>query len=264
MRKTHVIIVLDRSYSMDDKPGKKKRTLSDYNEQVSMCQEFDGNEQEVTVSFVSYAHDCYEHLWKAEAKELKTLTMEEYECNGGTALQDALMYVYQKAEETIIPSLAEEDALLIQVLTDGEENSSQKFRGAAGAAEVGKLGKKLEDTGKVTITFMGADRKVVEEAAEKYNIPLANCAIMNDDDAGSLSFAYSNRSARNRQYFTSRSVAKGMSAGPVVTACSNFMSDDGAVADWSQVDDSTGQNSLDKNWAENKTGDKPDIWQSKK
>jgi uncharacterized protein YegL len=242
MRKTHVIILLDRSSSMDDKPGKKERTLSDYNEQVDMCKEFNGQDQEVTCSLITYAHDCVEHLWMSKADDLHKSTMEDYITKGNTALQDALMYAYKKIKETIIPDLEEEDAILIQILTDGEENSSRRYVGAGGAAEISKLGKELESTGKVTITFMGADRVVVEGAAKKYNIPVANCAVMSCNSSKSLDYAYSNRSIRNRKYFSARSGPSGSSFRAIPTAMSNLMSDENSVANWTDPDGEANEN----------------------
>ena len=230
MRKTHTIIGLDRSSSMADRPGKKQRTLNDYNEQVDMAQDFDGNEQEVTVSLCTFNHEVKEHLWMADAEELQQSTDEQYICKGGTALTDCLGYIYSKVKETIIPELGKEDAVLIQILTDGEENSSQKFKGAAGAAEVAKLGEELEATGQVTITFMGAEKAAVEKASQDYGLNAANCAFIDTSSNEAMAQGYAMRRARSQKFYGSRSVAKG--AGPVVTACADYMSDDGSMADF--------------------------------
>lgn len=221
--KTHFVIVLDRSGSMKDN---KVRTLSDYNEQVSMCKELSKTgEQEVLCYFISFNHEVVEHLWGQPATELQEGNNEQYECTGGTALYDAQGYTYQKLLERVVPHLEEKDAILIGILTDGEELSSKIFKSAAAVKE---LSDQLEATGKVTITLMGAKKHVVEQIARATGIPITNCAVYDDSSAKSVDHAYSQRKVRTKKYLAARSMG--------FCASANYMSDDNTMADFTNVD----------------------------
>jgi hypothetical protein len=217
--KTHIVIVLDKSGSMQKQ---KDRTLSDYNEQVQMCQDINATgEQEVICYFVSFNHDVTEHLWGKSANELQVATNEQYVCSGGTALYDTQGYVYSKLLETVIPNLEEKDAILIQILTDGEELSSKKFS----AGTVSELNDQLIATKKVTVTLMGASKKSVESVAHNTGIPIANCAFY-EATAKGVDAAYQKRSSRTRKYMSSRSLG--------VSCSTNYMSDKESVADFTK------------------------------
>ena len=206
----------------------RKRTLNDYNEKVQMYQEEAKiGEQEVLACFVTFNGHLDEHLWLVPAEQLKLGTLEDYKPEGGTALNDAIVYTLSKAEETI--KLEDDDAVFVTILTDGDENASRKYPRPKGDLMVKQLIKRLEDKKNSkgqqqwTITYMGANQDV-EEVAERYGIQHSNCAVYKSTDAASAGFAYNNYNTRVKKYLRSRTQG--------VTASGNFVSDDNEVADW--------------------------------
>lgn len=230
--KTHIVIVLDKSWSMgggDSEAAKAKRqaTLNDYNEKVSMYQaEAEKGEQEILVSLVTFNQEVEEHLWEQAATEIQTAEEEHYVPDGGTAWRDAIGHCILKANETIVPHLGEKDAVLLIVISDGEENSSQHVS----EERLANLCDEFQKTGKCTITYMGANQDV-KKIAKKLHIPVANCAVWSNKNSRSYDHAYGSHNARMARYLSARSAV------PSVTSCSDFCSDDASVADYTDVGD---------------------------
>lgn len=217
--KTHCVVILDKSGSMDG--YKKPRTISDFNEKIQMYQEVDKEgEQEVLGYFISFNTHLDEHVWCKPANELTQIDDTIYKPVGGTSLQDAIVHVLKKLKEQVV--LGEKDAVLVSIITDGDENSSVTYGGPAGAHEVKKTIEELQATGKWTITYIGANQNV-SEVANRYGLIRANCAVYSDETAQSTGDAYHYSNVRSMSYFDARKVG--------MTASVNLMSDTDEVAD---------------------------------
>lgn len=227
--KTHCVVILDKSGSMNDTygaTGKKSRTISDFNEKIQMFKQVDKEgEQEVVGYFVSFNTHLDEHAWSKSASDLVEINEENYMPDGGTALQDTVVFVLKKLKEEL--KLRKKDAVLVSIITDGEENSSIKYSGPPGAFAVKQLIEELQATGKWTITYIGANQNV-EALADKYGLLRANCAVYTADTAQTSGAAYKATNQRTEKYFTDRS--KGM------TASKNFLSDtDDQIANYTDL-----------------------------
>ena len=241
--KTYVILLLDKSGSMGQYPEKKMKTISDFNEKVQMYKDVhEEGEQEVLVCLVTFNHHADEHLWCQSADELVELTEQTYLPTGGTALNDAVAYVLSKAKETI--QLGENDAGMIVIMTDGDENSSQKYPGVNGNPIVNEMSQSIQEVknseGKQqwTVSWMGVSKREVEKAAKNFSIPVANCAVLKDTNASALGAGYRATRTRQKQYFTSRSAG-------VVPSAVNFYSDSAEMLDCTNLteeDDKTAGN----------------------
>ena len=237
--KTYAILILDKSGSMKgfqmDEHGVgdiQRRTLNDYNEKAQLYRKIasEGG-QEVYVCFVTFNEHLDEHLWLAEASTLKDGTTEDYDPNGGTALNDAIVYTLEKAQERI--RWGDDDAVLVTILTEGDENSSKLYPRPKGDVYVKQLIQRLEGLRSSkgqqqwTITYVGANQDV-EQIADRYGIAKANCAVYSTRNVGTVGAAYAAYNARSEKFLRSRT--KG------VTASSNFTSDvDGEVANWADL-----------------------------
>jgi len=231
--KTHCVVILDKSGSMDG-AGRKDRTISDFNEKVQMFKQVDKEgEQEVVGYFVSFNTHLDEHAWGKPASELMEINEGNYSPEGGTALQDTVVHVLGKLKEEL--RLGDKDAVLVSIITDGEENSSVAYRGPAGEYAVKQLIEELQATGKWTITYIGANQNM-EALADRYGLLRANCAVYAADTAKTTGAAYNASNKRARKYFAARGMGQ--------TASKNFLSDqDGAVADYTHlVEDEIPQN----------------------
>lgn len=235
--KTYRIIVLDVSGSMS---SCRDRTHADLIERFQICREVnkeEGGKQQIVVCFISFNNHLNEHLWLESAEKLVDPTLEEMVTNGGTALNDAIMYALAKAEETI--KLEDDDAILVEILTDGQELDSVRYKGPAGDHAVKQKIQSLENsknprTGQSqwTITYIGAGTKEdVRQAADKYGISHQNVAAYSKSNTGG---AYAANKRQSRKFFAARSQG--------FTNVRNYQSDvDGEIADFSEEEDDLAQ-----------------------
>ena len=149
------LIILDESGSMQ---SIKKEAVASVNETVqTICAaQKEHEEQEHFVSLVTFntkanfIYDC------VLAKEVKELTGEAYRPNCGTALYDAM----GMSLNALRPKAAENDRVLVTVVTDGYENASREYNGKAIKALVDEL------KGKGWIfAYIGANQDVEQVAA---------------------------------------------------------------------------------------------------
>ncbi|MFM9008269.1 MAG: vWA domain-containing protein [Bacteroidota bacterium] len=149
----HNLIILDESGSME---GIKNTIIQGFNELVQTIQGIEQQfpDQEHLISFVSFNGLGHKTIhFKEPAVSLKQLDMTSYMPNASTPLFDAMGF----AINTLKQSLQEQSAynVLVTILTDGEENASKEFSGAAIKQLVDEL--KLE---RWTFTYIGTDHDV--------------------------------------------------------------------------------------------------------
>lgn len=149
------LIIIDESGSMQ---SIKKQAIDSVNETIQSIRaaqaEYEDQEHYVSlVSFNSFVKTVYECVPVGEVKEL---TEETYRPDCMTALYDA-MGVSLNALRT---KVAQEDKVLVTIVTDGEENSSQEYTGKAIKALVDELKAK----GWV-FAYIGANQNVEAVAA---------------------------------------------------------------------------------------------------
>lgn len=117
-KKTLVVFkVLDASYSMRQFTDS---TLSTYNESHGSLAEVEGD---VFVQRIDFASLVTPHPLQKYADSDK-LTHENYWANGNTALYDAIGKAFEIANAM---SINDKTSFLLEILTDGEENASQKW-----------------------------------------------------------------------------------------------------------------------------------------
>jgi hypothetical protein len=143
------------------------------------------------------------------------------------------MHTLGKAEETI--KLEDDDAILVEILTDGQELDSKRYGGPAGDYAVKQNIQRLENTknprtgqSQWTISYIGAGSKEeVRQAAAKYGISAQNCAAYDRANTGG---AYTANKKKVRKFLASR--VKGF------TSSRALMSDvEGDLADFSEEED---------------------------
>ncbi|MFM9057397.1 MAG: vWA domain-containing protein [Bacteroidota bacterium] len=149
----HNLIILDESGSME---GIKNTIIQGFNELVQTIQGIEQQfpDQEHLISFVSFNGLGHKTIhFREPAVSLKQLDMTSYMPNASTPLFDAMGF----AINTLKQSLQEQSAynVLVTILTDGEENASKEFSGAAIKQLVDEL--KLE---RWTFTYIGTDHDV--------------------------------------------------------------------------------------------------------
>jgi uncharacterized protein YegL len=198
-QKTHVALVLDRSGSMY---AISQQAVQGYNEQIKALQEsVEKENQEVTVSLVSFHSSVTEHFWERPVMELEEASKNDYSPSGWTALHDGMGYTIKKLMETGDPN-DENTSYLVIVISDGEENSSKYYN----SESINELISKLKGTGKWTFTFMGCDKNYLKEVAQSTGIPLANCAVWDNSSAVATEFANKGSVKNLKKYMKARSM----------------------------------------------------------
>lgn len=210
--KTYVTIVLDKSGSMS---GTRLQTIEGFNEQIQQIKE-NAKDQELYTSLVTFNGNVFEHFWCVKAEELKEATTEDYIPNGNTAMYDGIGYALNKLQKTVKDD--EDTAYLVIIISDGEENSSQKFTSSAIREIIGGL----QETKRWTFTYMGCNEKDLEQMAKEVNIPVSNMAKWSNASSGETKRSLSKARNKLGDYYACRS------AGQVKAQC--LYSEDLAVA----------------------------------
>jgi hypothetical protein len=168
------LIILDESGSMH---SIKNATLSGFNEVFETIRQAEtSNENQVHfVSFFSFNTDGIKtQLFNQPASMLKALTADQYQPRNGTPLYDAMGFALSKQRDSL--DGYQDAAVLVTILTDGEENASREYSGMAITALIDEL-KKLG----WTITYIGANHDVYA-FSKKHGIDNAMSYRANEKD----------------------------------------------------------------------------------
>ena len=207
-KKTYIAVVLDSSGSMQKI---KKEVIQGFNEHAATIRAGSGNQLDSKVclmTFASYVNPPV--LWCVDAKQLKDLTEESYKPDGMTAMLDCVGVTIDKLEEQEDIE-DEQTAVLVLVVSDGQENNSRKETYPSIAERVQRLTK----TGRWTFVYLGSNQDLAK-IQQELNIPKGNTQTFVADSAGyKQAFTQTNRSLSN--YMSAR--AQG------VTCSSSFYSD---------------------------------------
>jgi hypothetical protein len=145
---THYVLIMDASGSMSNA---RMETLNAINEQIENCRiisrEMEG--QSIRISLSLFNSDVKKVYANQEPQKTNLLRINDYRPDGYTALLDAVGMSIKDTEAIIKPG----DDVIMLILTDGQENSSQFFTFRQIAQEI----ERLKATEKWTFSFMGAD-----------------------------------------------------------------------------------------------------------
>jgi hypothetical protein len=158
---TEIIAILDESGSMDTLT---KDTIGGYNSFITKQKVLDD------VCYLTTYHFAYEvgvKHFHVPIKEASLLTGDDYRPEGGTALLDAIGTAITEVTSRIssLPPEEKPDNVLFLIITDGEENSSKKFK----KPDIQQLIKDKQDIDKWNFVYIGAN---VDEFAESQTLGL--------------------------------------------------------------------------------------------
>lgn len=161
---THVAFVLDRSGSM---ASCVDATIEGFNGQLDTILDNPTEGGETKVSLWTFDTAVREVFVAEPMDRIKKLDRQSYRPGGGTAMYDAVGDATIALEKLDRPG--EDIAFLIIVVSDGYENSSQRFNAAMIANQV----KRLEDTERWTFVYLGANQDLTV-VAETLNLSAGN------------------------------------------------------------------------------------------
>ncbi len=166
--KVSVIFVLDKSGSME---SVRESTISGFNEYVSKLKE--DREVEYRMTLTLFDTHTSRRYTAAPMEEIRRLDYETYKPDGSTALYDAVC-------ETLLDHENQSaDKTLVVIMTDGEENASQKYT-EKNFREFTRL---LKSTGRVSFVFLGANQDSWANA-QKWGFDRQNVATYKNTDIG--------------------------------------------------------------------------------
>lgn len=157
-------ILLDRSGSMESQWTEALGAINGYVEELPA---------KAKVMLAVFDTNGYDVIRSTTAKDWKKVTREDAAPRGGTPLFDASMRMMQRIEED------RPDRAVFVVMTDGEENSSQKFRQNEVKAMADKLRQKDYE-----LLFLGANFDKVGDTASIYGSGSAKWMNMTTQNMG--------------------------------------------------------------------------------
>ena len=180
------LIILDESGSMS---SIEKQAIDGVNETVQTIRAAQKKhpEQEHLVSLVSFNSDAIKTIYdRVEAERVEELTTKQYIPSCCTPLYDAM----GNAINALRKSVADEDAVLVTIITDGYENASSEYDGPV----IKQLVEAMKSKGWL-FTYIGANQNV-ERAASR--ISITNTLYFAANAPGTSAMFARERKARSR------------------------------------------------------------------
>lgn len=193
VKKTQVynLVILDKSGSMEDI---RKEAIDGYNETLGSIKAAQLKHLETQDHFVSLAAFCdcgIDMIYdKTPIKDAEKLTKDKYEPCCCTPLFDAIGKTIKTLKKDIKD--IEDAAVLVTIITDGYENSSKEWTGAA----IKKLIEECKEEGWM-FSFIGAGEDVVQTAM---TISITNTVVWQKTAQGTKAMFDNENDARDRYY----------------------------------------------------------------
>ena len=185
--KTYYHLILDQSGSMSSCVNE---TISGFNEQLQMIRDMQRvhADQQILVSLTTFNHFVHHPVNCAPADAVQPLNRTTYVPDGSTALFDAIGESVMSLKARAGSEFENDQAsAVIIILTDGHENASRLFS----IKNVRNMIRELEDSGKWTFSFLGADMAAIDQA-ENLNIRRENAASYSKVDSDKAFMAMGN------------------------------------------------------------------------
>ena len=201
MKRVFNMIIVDESGSMCVIERQALAGINETIETVKKMQQLHPDmEQRISLLTFDSGHKTFKYD-NVKADNVNTLSARDYNPRGGTPLYDAIGIAIAKLNA----QTSEKDNVLVTIITDGEENSSEEYN----LHMVKTLISKMKKQG-WTFTLIGTDNLDVEGMAGSMNID-NHLAFTQDEQGTQMMFARENR-ARMR-FNESISVGCAMPAG---------------------------------------------------
>ena len=182
------LIILDESGSMS---SIERQAIDGVNETVQTIRTArkKHEEQQHYVTLVSFNSDEVKTIYdKVEAERVEELSDKQYQPSCCTPLYDAM----GNALTNLRKSVADDDVVLVTVITDGYENASHEYNGAS----IKSLVESLKAKGWI-FTYIGANQDVVKVAS---TISITNTLSFSANAVGTSKMFATEKKARTRLF----------------------------------------------------------------
>ena len=145
--------IVDQSGSMN---GIEAETIAGFNTQLKTIKELQQTHLNETYlcSLTFFNQEVHDLIQCRNVAELKPLSIESYNPDGATALLDGIGKSIYSIKNRYGADIAEDKmSVVLIIITDGHENVSRMYS----YHDVAHLIKELDETGKWTFSFLGAD-----------------------------------------------------------------------------------------------------------
>ena len=152
-KKTIYHFIIDKSGSMT---GMEEQAVQGFNTQLATLQELKRTypEQEFRVSLTFFNDRVRNIITNGQVEQLFPMNPNTFNPGGSTALLDAIgSSIYQIKSDFGVELLNDEATVVMVIITDGAENASRLYT----YHELARMIKELDETGKWTFSFLGAD-----------------------------------------------------------------------------------------------------------
>lgn len=210
--KTHVAMILDSSGSMEPT---KQETIGGFNEQLATLRSLQTESHQINVTFTIFGTKSDTVYVDRPISEVADLTEETYKPSGWTSLYDAVGTTIVRLEDEVIS--AKDDAFLIMIVSDGQENMSKEYTSKSLSAVINRL----KATDHWTFTYLGSNQDLAQ-VQETLGVDAGNLCSYSSD-AGGTTKGFAAQNSGTSSYFSARSAG--------MTSSSNLYSDNGEIAD---------------------------------
>ena len=186
---TDITIILDRSGSME---YIKDSTIKGFNSFIKEQQNSDGDAK---LTLVQFDHD-YQVLYEGiDIREVKKLTHKTFVPRGSTALLDAIGTTINNTKNRIklTPQNYKPDNVLVVIITDGEENSSNKYS----REKIFKKISKRENKDNWKFVFIGSNQDAIAVGSSFGINANRSLTFANDDDGAEMAFSSMSKQINN-------------------------------------------------------------------
>jgi uncharacterized protein YegL len=180
-KKTIYHFIIDKSGSMS---GMEQQAVNGFNTQLSTLQELKQMypEQEFKVSLTFFNDQVRDIILNGCVEQLHPMDYRTFYPNGSTALLDAIGKSIYQLKTSFDAELQNDEATIVMVIiTDGAENASRLYT----YHEVARMIKELDQTGKWTFSFLGADLDAIH-TSQMLNIRRENVISFSKSDYASM------------------------------------------------------------------------------
>ncbi|NLA78955.1 MAG: VWA domain-containing protein [Erysipelothrix sp.] len=153
---TELIFILDKSGSMH---GLEADTIGGFNSMLAKQKE---QADECLITTVFFNHDYYLMHNRKDIKTVQDISEKEYQTEGMTALIDALGFTIHRVikAQTSPDNTYHPNKVMVVIITDGEENSSEEYR----LHQVKSMIEKQKKEHGWEFIFLGANIDAIETA----------------------------------------------------------------------------------------------------
>jgi uncharacterized protein YegL len=173
--KTYIALILDASGSMASIKGE---TINHFNEQIEQIAK-DSVGLDTSVSLTTFNGEVDVKFFDSPVDSLKPLTLKTYAPGGYTSLYDAVGTTVDRLLAECKDIKKKDTAVLIVILSDGQENSSQKYN----VGDIAERIQELQNTKRWTFTYLGANQDL-SKIAQQLHIPAGNISAFTADAIG--------------------------------------------------------------------------------